>query len=63
MGQRSQLSNITAVPAYAADYTENRLRQVEDRLNMSEQSCRALLEEVVRLRGNKTCFGAFVVIF
>ncbi|XP_038063747.1 golgin subfamily A member 6-like protein 22 isoform X4 [Patiria miniata] len=50
-GRRSQLSNVTAVPAYAGDYTENRLRQVEDRLNMSEQSCRALLEEVVRLRG------------
>ncbi|XP_022089349.1 golgin subfamily A member 6-like protein 22 isoform X6 [Acanthaster planci] len=50
-GRRSQLSNITAVPAFAGDYTENRLRQVEERLNMSEQSCRALLEEVVRLRG------------
>ncbi|XP_071796784.1 uncharacterized protein [Asterias amurensis] len=50
-GRRSQISNITAIPAYAGDYAENRLRQVEDRLNMSEQSSRALLEEVVRLRG------------
>ena len=57
-GRRSQISNITAIPAYAGDYAENRLRQVEDRLNMSEQSSRALLEEVVRLRGEsfRICF-------
>ncbi|XP_077980786.1 uncharacterized protein LOC144435997 isoform X2 [Glandiceps talaboti] len=50
-GRKSQLSSLGNVQPY--DYADGgRMRQLEQRLGVAEQSNRALLEEVVRLQGD-----------
>ncbi|XP_071813237.1 uncharacterized protein [Apostichopus japonicus] len=49
-GRRTQLSQIDQ-PPMVGDLGDGRVRQVEGRLSLVEQSNRALLEEVVRLQG------------
>ncbi len=48
---RSRISQITNIQPPVGDFSDNRLRGLESRLSVAEQSNRALLEEVVRLQG------------
>lgn len=59
-GRRTQLSQIDQ-PPMVGDLGDGRVRQVEGRLSLVEQSNRALLEEVVRLQGQFFVFWFFLL--